>query len=256
MTIDNDRSILKTIDRALQLLLAFSEQKSEWGVTELSNHFQWEKSVVQRMLSTLQERDFVSQNPETKKYRLSFAVLTLGKLVSSRLDMKDVALAFMQRLAQQTGESVILTVPHNRESVCIEVVEGPSKIRYSDTTGSRTPMHVGAGSKVLFSDKTNEELTAMLQDYEFTKFTPQTPDRDTFFRDMEEIRRRGIAVSVEEIDTGVAAVAVPIWRRREVVAALCLIGPMERMISELPVNERLLIEAGRELSDRLNRSAL
>jgi DNA-binding IclR family transcriptional regulator len=256
MSPENDRSILKTIDRALQLLLAFTEQKPEWGVTELSRHFGWEKSVVQRMLSTLQERDFVSQNPETRKYRLGFALLSLGKLVSSQLDMKEIALEFMHRLAQQTGESIILTVPHHRESVCIEVVEGPSKIRYSDTTGSRTPMHVGAGSKVLFSFKSDEELQALAKDYEFTKFTPTSPDRDGFFREVAEIRRRGVAVSMEEIDPGVAAVAVPVWKRNEVIAGLCLIGPIGRVANDLERIERIMIATGRELSEKLTRYSL
>lgn len=57
---------LETAHRMLLLLECFTDAKPEWGVTELSEELDCYKSVVHRMLSTLEGRGYVTQNPANK----------------------------------------------------------------------------------------------------------------------------------------------------------------------------------------------
>ena len=57
--------LLKTIDKALDVLEAFTSGRPEWGVTELGHHLGWDKSVAQRVLATLEARGYVARSART-----------------------------------------------------------------------------------------------------------------------------------------------------------------------------------------------
>ncbi|QIK71643.1 helix-turn-helix domain-containing protein [Propioniciclava coleopterorum] len=54
---------LLTVSRALKVLRAFSEENPSWGVTELANELDLDKSQVHRLLATLTRYGFVATVP-------------------------------------------------------------------------------------------------------------------------------------------------------------------------------------------------
>ena len=102
--------MLKTVDKALDVLEAFTLDKPEWGVTELGHHLGWDKSVVQRVLATLEARGYVARSARTRGYRLGLAVLGLADVVNRTLDVREASREGMAELVGQTGESALLTV--------------------------------------------------------------------------------------------------------------------------------------------------
>ena len=246
--------MLKTIDRALELLGAFTVERPEWGVTELALRQGWDKSIVQRVLATLEARDYVMQSQETKKYRLGFAILGLADVVDKTLDVREVARASVHGLVEATGESVILTVRSGNEAVCVDALDGPRAIKYSTRVGMRIPPHVGAGSKVLFAFRPTEELAAMLSGRALEAFTESTITEEAeLLEEYERIRQRGIAVSLGERDPEVAAIGCPVRDHRgEVVAAITVVGPKERIVGGQRFLEEKVMAAARESSARLS----
>lgn len=248
-----DRSILKTIDRALVLLQAFTIEKREWGVTELSNHLGWDRSIVQRVLATLEARNFVNQNQETKKYRLGLEFLSLAEVVSRTLDIREVAKSTMQKLVQETDESTILTVVRGKEAVCVEAIDSPSPIKYSTHVGMRIPLHVGAGSKVLFAFRSEDELQLILDEQTLEHFTSSTiTNKEDLLEEFRNIRERGIAISLGELDSEVGAIGIPIRNYSgEVVAAITIVGPQNRIVNKIGYLEERLREVERDLEQQL-----
>lgn len=248
-----ERSILKTIDRALVLLETFTIAKREWGVTELSNYLGWEKSVVQRVLATLEARNFVYQSQETKKYRLGLALLGLGEVVGRTLDIRELAKSHMQRLVQVTNESVILTIVHGNEAICIDTVDSPSPIKYSTYLGMRIPPHVGAGSKALFAFRPESELDSLLDEQSLQRFTSSTiTNKEALLEEFRTIRDRGIAISLGELDSEVGAIGIPIRNYSgDVVAAVTIVGPQNRIVNKIGYLEERLRGVERELVHQL-----
>lgn len=245
-----NRSILKTIDRALRLLQAFTVEQPEWGVTELSKRFGWDKSVTQRMLSTLESRHFIQQSSETKKYRLGMALLGLAEVVNQTLDIRKVCKEHMRNLVQETGESVILTIVQGDEALCIDALDSSSPIKYSARVGTHFPPHVGAGAKALFAFKPPEELAKILAELPLDIYTPETlTTREAIFLDFEQIRKSELAISLGEKDYDVCAVGVPLRNRAgEVVAAVTIVGPQERVLSKMDYLQERLRVVQREIS--------
>lgn len=248
-----ERSILKTIDRALVLLETFTIEKQEWGVTELSGHLGWEKSVVQRVLATLEARNFVYQSQETKKYRLGFALLGLAEVVGRTLDIRELAKSYMQRLVQETNESVILTIIHGSEAICIDTVDSPSPIKYSTHVGMRIPPHVGAGSKALFAFRPESEIEVLLDEQPLRRFTSSTiTNKEYLLEEYRTIRERGVAISLGELDPEVGAIGVPIRSYSgDVVAAVTVVGPQNRIVDKMGHLEERLKEVEQGLARQL-----
>ena len=75
---------LVTVQTALRILLMYSEDETEIGVTELSKRLAVSKSTIHRLAVTLVNHDMLKQNPVNRKYRLGGALLKLGDLVRAQ----------------------------------------------------------------------------------------------------------------------------------------------------------------------------
>lgn len=241
---------MKTIDKALDVLEAFTSDRPEWGVTELGHHLGWDKSVAQRVLATLEARGYVARSARTRRYRLGLSVLGLADVVNRTLDVREVAREGMVDLVGKTGESAILTVVAGDEAVCVDALEGPRAIKYSTRVGMRIPPHLGAGSKVLFAFRPVEEIERMLSGRKLEAFTDGTiVDKGELRREYARIRERGVAVSLGEMDPEVGAIGFPLRNRRgSVVAAVTVVGPRERIVGEQEKLERTLRAVGGRIS--------
>ena len=63
-------SSINSIEKAIQILLAFTAEHPSWGVRELSGKLGFSPATVQRALQTLKTSSFVKQDPQTRQYRL------------------------------------------------------------------------------------------------------------------------------------------------------------------------------------------
>lgn len=245
--------MLKTVGKALDVLEAFTAERPEWGVTELGQHLGWDKSVVQRVLATLEARGYVARSARTRRYRLGLAVLGLADVVNRTLDVREASREGMVELVCETGESALLTIVAGDEAVCVDALDGPRAIKYSTRVGMRIPPHVGAGSKVLFAFRPAEEIEALLSGRELEAFTEGTiVDKEELLGEYARIRARGVAVSLGEMDPEVGAVGFPLRDRRgEVVAAITVVGPRERILGEQQRLEQALRTVGGRISSGL-----
>lgn len=244
---------MKTIDKALDVLEAFTSDEPEWGVTELGHHLGWDKSVAQRVLATLEARGYVARSTRTRRYRLGLAVLGLADVLSRTLDVRQASRDGMIALVEETGESALLTVVAGDEAVCVDALDGPRAIKYSTRVGMRIPPHVGAGSKVLFAFRPTEELEALFLNRELEVFTEGTiSGKEELLEEYASIREKGIAISLGEMDPEVGAIGFPIRDRRGgVVAAITAVGPKERIIGEQGRIEQTLRTVGGKISSGL-----
>ena len=107
---------------------------------ELSRRLELHKSTVSRILTTLQDQDLVSRNPENGRYRLGLGLVSLAGVALGGLNIRGVAQAHMGELAEASQETVNVTIQDGRECVNIESIASPKPIRYVGWIGRRTPL--------------------------------------------------------------------------------------------------------------------
>ncbi|ULL13188.1 IclR family transcriptional regulator [Paenibacillus sp. H1-7] len=223
-------AVLETGDRILRLLECFTADKPEWGVTELSEQLGLYKSVVHRILVTLEHRGFVSKSPVTQKYSLGIKLFELGTIVANRMSLRTVAKPIMEDLCASTGETVMLMIADGLEGICIEKVESPQSVRYTSPLGKRVSLHAGATTKILLAnlspDKINKIISSGLQKY--TEYTIVDPSE--LLDHLQTIREQGYCISSNDFSLGGMGIAVPIRDHTgEVIAGLSISGLEFRM---------------------------
>ena len=220
---------LKTVSRALDVLLLFSEESPEWSVAELSQALDLHRSIVYRILCTFEQRGIVTRNGTGRHYRLGLKLVELANAVLAGIDLRQAAHPVMERLVRETSETAFLTVISSDESVCIHRIESPQRIRVTLAIGKRYPLYAGASNKLLLAYLPAERITEIIAQG-LKQLTPNTiTDPDRLREDLAKIRRRGWAFSVGELTPGVAAIAAPLRDSNgEVVAALSIGGLASR----------------------------
>lgn len=223
-------SAIQSVQRAAAILKSFTKTDAELGVTTLSEQLGLHKSTVSRLLSTLQQEGFVEQNPETGRYHLGFTLVTLAGIVLDRIDLPKIAQPYLNELAEQTQETVNIAVPDGSECMNIGGAASPRPIQYIGRIGRRTPLHCTAAGKVLLAHLPPAEQRAMLSE-PLPVFTEQTmTDLTTLQQTLGEVYRQGYAVTHEEHQEGLSAVAAPICDyNSQVIAAVVVSGPTYRM---------------------------
>lgn len=251
-----DKKTPNAIEKALEILLAFTPYNQEMGTVELSQKLGLHKATASRILRTLAENGFLHQNTKTRKYNLGPAALDLGRAANYSLntDMVQLAKPYIDELRNALEETVVLEVISRTSTVMAYVAEGPQRVRIAGTVGDQLPVHAAAGAKAILAYSPPEFVDEVLEG-SMPRFTPQTiTDRKAFKRELEKIRHKGFSLDNEEIDIGINAVGVPIFNYEdEPVAAIVVAGTSRRVTGADDSRVvGLTREAAAEISERLH----
>ncbi len=116
----------------------------------------------------------------------------------------------LAQLRDTTGESAQLYVVHGGDRVCVAAADRASGLRDTVPVGAVLPMSAGSAAHVLLA-------------------WSRAADGTSWTTRLAEVRRRGWAQSVEEREPGLASVSAPVWAGEDVVAAVSISGPVERL---------------------------
>ncbi len=250
--------MLKTADRALRLLLLFEEVNQEYRVGEIAAMLGVDKSVASRLAATLASKGFLKRAPDSEAFRLGPELGRLGMLaVASNQNLVELAQGPMERLAEETAETVNLARLEDGKTVNLAQVDGPYLVGVGDWTGWRTEPHTTANGKVLlaFSEDASEDLLENLPLQAFTERTITTTEE--LRAELERIRSRGWAPTLGELEEGFNGVAVPVFDGADSCrAALSVSGPVYRMSAErLPKVAVLCKRVAEDIGARLGKDA-
>ncbi len=223
----------QTLDRALDLLDAIQQHGPTLGVGELTRLVELKKPTAIRLLRALRARGYVSQDPQTQRYRLGPRLIDLGAAASADDDYARRAQPELDALAARTGETAHYCVMADGAALFAAVAEGSNRLRLPSQVGSRLPLHASSAGKVLICWFKPEDVRSFFGRDGLTPLTPKTiVDPDRFSRELRECQVRGFAVEDEEVEEGLFSVAAPVRdHSAHIVAAVMVAGPSGRMRS-------------------------
>ena len=224
---------IQVIERMARLLDAIAAQKDSASLKTLSAETGLHPSTSFRILASLAEQGFVERTTRGN-YKLGAKLMQLGSLVSSSLDIRKVALPFMEKLRDQLGETVNLTVREDDEVVYVERSLAIRMIRVEQIIGSRAPLHVTAVGKMMLGDQGEIACRAYAKRSKLSKYTINTHHKVTpLIKDCLDSAKRGFAYDNEEAEIGVGCIGTLIRDATgNVVAGLSVSAPIERRRDE------------------------
>ncbi len=252
------RSPLQTVDRALQVLVSYSERRTDWGVSELADAYGWDKSTAQRLLAALGARGFLLADPLTRRYSLGPTMWRMAAVWERTGGLGALAEPVLARLAQDTDRTALLTVPDGAHVRCVAAVDGGNgPIRGHPLVGDLYPAHAGATSRAYFAFLPRSERRMLLAGRPVARYTELTQvDEAELDRVFDETATVGHAASDGEYDQSTRAVAVPVLLGRRPVGSLTLVESkvactLDELVADLP----RLQDASTELAALLSSTA-
>ena len=225
-----NRNPIQVIERMMKLLDVLSYYHDPVSLKQLALETGLHPSTAHRILAAMAATGFV-ERAEPGTYRLGIRLLELGNLVKSRINIRDSAMAPMQKLHEQIGESVNLGVRQGDEIVYVErTSSGRSSVRVVHLVGARAPLHVTAAGKLYLAEDGRDKLHEYARRTGLPGFTATSiTSLVALEKEIERVRRHGIAYDNEEIEQGLRCVAAPIRDDSgELVAGLSVSAPADR----------------------------
>lgn len=218
---ERQSSPTRSVERALEILECFLDQ-DELILLEISERTGLSGSTVLRILSALQEHDFIIKNPINKSYRLGKKIQWLAERMpgENHDELRETAYPFMKEMNERYNEDVRLFVPQGNSKLCIESVESQRELRQVVQVGTRHDLVRGAAGKIIL---------AYMSETERKKLIPDTRKWDT----LDEVKNQGYALSNGEREEGLFGLAVPVFGENgELAAAASISGPTVRFNNE------------------------
>ena len=215
---------VQSVDRAL-VILEILARRGVAGVPEIAGELGVHKSTASRLVAVLEGRGYVEQLADRGKYRLGFAIVRLAGALTVQLDLAQQSRRVCEALAAEVGETVNVAILDGTRVINISEVRGPGAIAARTWIGQSTPLHATSSGKVLLA------FAAPVPDVEMTAFTPRTiVEPAALAAELDRVRERGWAATVQEYELGLTAVAAPVRDHDgTVVAALSVSGPSYRL---------------------------
>ena len=214
----------------MTLLDALAANPEASSLKQLAQATELHPSTAHRILGAMTTARFVERQ-DAGTYRLGIRLLELGNLVKSRINLREVAQPFMQRLHEQIGEAINLGIRHDDEIIYIDrTSSGRSLVRVVYLVGGRAPLHITSVVKLFLAADDAQKV----RDYaKRTGLPGKTPHSLTtplaLEKELDKIRRHGIAYDDEEAELGLKCVAAPIRDDEgQVVAGISVSAPSDR----------------------------
>jgi IclR family acetate operon transcriptional repressor len=227
---DKPRNAIGSLQKGVDLLFLFVESPT-LGVREIAERLDVPVSTAYRFVRTFRHKGLLEQDPVTRKYQLGLRLLSLEAPILRPLDVRRIGLPHMEVLAQHCQETVQLTLRRGFQGVIIEVVESPEPLRVAPARGQSVPLHSGALAKAILAFLPKPEIDRYLASGPLQRFTPDTITDPTHLdRELVRIRKRGYAVSRQEVVLGAGGVAAPIFDSTgQVIAGIGVSAPLQRL---------------------------
>ena len=190
-----------SLQKAANILGAFSAEQPEWGVRALASHLGVPRATAHAYLAGLTEAGFLRRTP-AGKYRLSWHLAEMGAQLTASLPWFPEARALITRLALEVravaflcileGEEVVATIRERHPDADIDL---PLDV-YLPATAT-------ASGKILYA---HADITPR----SFEACTPSSiTSLDEWKTEVAKVRRLGYAYSIEEWIPGQCTLGVP-----------------------------------------------
>lgn len=220
---NRENSLLKSLEKSLDVLDLFVECNMGMTLKEIAGMTKLNTSTAFRIVNTLERRQYLTRNEDSKQYRLGPKALALGYSSHWTENIVTLAKPYLRRLQQEFNETASIYVAEGDSRICLDHVESTHSLRRVIPLGESLPVYKGAAGKVLVAWANKDEQKRISEKHGGLSES-----------ELSMIRHNGYAVTQDESEHGLFALAVPIFNFEEqVVASLTVAGPSMRFYDSI-----------------------
>ena len=244
---------IRAVERALDVLMCFTNATPSLTMTQISDMVGLNKSTVHRLLATLEAKRFLERDAPTGIYKPGIRLVQMAFLSRGLNPLRSVSTPFLEDLSGRIRENVNLAVLAGADVIYLSVIESPQRVKLAAVPGQRLPAFCTASGKAMLAFLPEESVTAILE-RGMPRYTANTiTSPAALLDDLARVRERGLAMSTEEFEDGINAIAAPV--SEPPLASVSIAGPAyrltpDRMLQMAPA----LLETARLITAELERA--
>jgi len=249
------RYMVPGLTRGLALLALFTRKKPAQSLVELAASLGLSRSAVYRLVYTLEKEGFLARDANSRQYRLTSRVLTLGFEYLNARSVLEIAEPVLRSLSDATAAAAYIVQLDGANAVYLARAMPTAGLVSSLQVGSRLPAHATASGRVLIAQKSGDELQRIFRLLKREAVVVPPPKSFAELQTQaDQDRKRGYVFHRSIINPGVVSFACPVRRKNSVVsAAITVVGPEQSFVAlggEKPLL-RIVSDAARAVSTRL-----
>jgi len=243
--------MVKSAERVIQILEHIGTETAGTTHGELTIALEIPKSSLSALLSNLVYREYLSFDKQSKHYHIGPQVLTLAGKYLAGLDTIKTAQPFVKELMTITEESTEFAVKKGTDIQILCKEDCLLPLQRVIQLGELSPIYITAAGKAILAFLSEEEINEYLSSAKMTSHTEKTiTDPEKLRKQLNEVRRDGLAYSFEERIEGISAIAAPVFDMHgSVVGSLVVPTPTFRFT---PEKKEKVEKALRDISKRLS----
>ncbi len=230
---------VEALAKGLTILESFDAAHNEMTLSEIARRAELTPAAARRSLITLVTLGYVGQ--VGKRFHLTPKVMGLGSAFYFAAGIEQTFQPELRTLVERFGDASSVASLQGHDVLYVAHYSQQRARRASAVIGARYPAHATSLGRVLLAGLPDEDLDRYFRQVEPVALTSKTvTNREELRRIIYRVREQGFATTVDELDYGVTALAVPIrGARGQTVVALNSSGYSGQVTPETLVAERL-----------------
>ncbi|MEL7125128.1 MAG: IclR family transcriptional regulator [Pseudomonadota bacterium] len=253
MTTETDQKAtgIQVIARAADILRALSHEANGLSLGQIARKVNLPRSTVQRIVSALSSEGFISTEDGSGGIRLGPEIQMLAQ--ASVRDTKDLLRPVMQRIAEETGETVDLAIMDGSKMLFIDQIVGRQRLRTVSSIGESFPLTTTANGKAALAclDEADAARLALAESENSPGAIGTLPH---LLQDIQAIRDGALATDEDNHTEGVSALGFAVQDPVGRIYAISVPVPSSRYERLKPQLARVLDQHRVDIADRLQLS--
>lgn len=219
--------------KADSILKYLSSTDKPQSLQQIAKETELTSSTALKILDTLQLIGYVQKDEETKKFRLGRSIIKYANKALNQTEIKDLAQPFLEKLREQTTETVHMGILDQSSIIYITKLESFNPVSLYSRVGKAIPLYCSAMGKSILADQTDEQIEEYFNNHTLVKKTENTiTTKEGFMKEIHEIRKNGYAFDNEEHEADIFCVGASITVNGKNYGAFSVSVPKYRITDE------------------------
>ena len=226
---------MQGVENALDILETLADDTVDATLPLLAARLEISRNKAFRLLATLENRGLVQRDEHSGVYRIGLNAVGLAQRFINSASLIRHAHPVMEELARRHEEAIYLTVALGEEVLFIDMADCVQSVKTASIVGKKFPLFTNAAGKVIKALESADLLEKFFKKGH-RRIVPE--ELRCLENELDEIRRKGVAVDCGGVGEGIVGVAVAVKDYAgKVVGAITLLGPAFRLLTDRIENE-------------------
>lgn len=204
---------MSTLEKTVLVLRQFDSDTKDLSVTEVHRSLGMPKSTAGRLLQQMREvglLDFVGKGP---RYRLGSLIFELARGEQERNSLASLADTVLSDICRETGHTGYVSSLSGTDIVVLRSHAGTHGLQVVTPLGMRMPAAETAIGRALLAQLSTADIRRLYADWQKPRSANSPASLDELLDELERVRVRGYAVSLDEAVPNVGSTAVALVER-------------------------------------------